>query len=117
MRSTTFIRRGDVVIHRARFSDHSGSKRRPSVIVSSAAYHRGRSEVVLANLTTNISTRLAGKYILLDWAAAGLQAASATSGDIATVDRADLSPRIGRLSPRDLAGIKEILKEILEITD
>ena len=58
MQSTTFIRRGDIVIYHARFSDFSGGKNRPSVIVSAAAFHRGRKEVVLAHLTTNVSTRL-----------------------------------------------------------
>lgn len=112
MQSTTFIRRGDIVIYHARFSDFSGGKNRPSVIVSAAAFHRGRKEVVVAHLTTNISTRLAGKYLLRDWAAAGLQASSATSGDLATIARSELGPRIGHLSGRDLAGIDGALRRI-----
>lgn len=115
--SMTSIRRGDVVIYRAQYSDLSGSKIRPAVVVSSPDFHRGRSQVVVANLTTNVSTGLAGKYLLLDWAASGLRGASATSGDIATVDRSKIGRRIGSVSSRDMTGIMDALKQIFGMAD
>ena len=37
-----FIGRGNIVIHRARFPDFSGGKRRPMAMASAAAFRRGR---------------------------------------------------------------------------
>jgi len=40
--------RGDVVLVGFVFSDESGSKLRPAVVVSGAGYHRARQEMVVA---------------------------------------------------------------------
>lgn len=51
--------RGDVVLIGFVFSDESGKKFRPALVLSSSAYHRGRQEVVVAAITSNIRRRLA----------------------------------------------------------
>ena len=112
MTSTRRVRRGDVVILDTPFPDDTGSKRRPGVIVSTEEFHRGRREVLIASLTGNVARRLVGKYILLDWALAGLDRSSATSGQMETAARSRISRRIGSVSGRDMAGITESLKEI-----
>ncbi len=117
MTSTRRISRGDVVIRNTPFSDQRGSKTRPAVVVSTEAYHRGRRDVLVAALTANVTRRLAGKYVLLDWAAAGLDKSSATSGQIETVERSIIGRRIGQVTGRDMAGIAESLKEIFGLAD
>ena len=112
MQSTTSIRRGDIVLLDTLFTDWSGGKIRPSVIMSSEAYHRGRNAVVAASLTTKFNRRLAGMHVLSDWADSGLYEPSATSGQIVTVARSKLGRRIGRVSARDLAGIESALRQI-----
>ena len=112
MTSTRRTGRGDVVILNTPFPDDTGSKMRPGVIVSTDEYHRGRRNVLIASLTGNVSQRLAGKYVLLDWALAGLDRSSAISGQIETVARSRLGRRVGSVSNRDMAGIVEALKEI-----
>jgi len=38
---------GDIVLVRFPFTDQSGSKQRPAVVVSSQAYHQARADVIL----------------------------------------------------------------------
>lgn len=112
MQSTTFISRGDIFLLDTQFTDWSGSKIRPTVIMSTDAYHRGRKDVVGASLTTQLNRRLRGTYILADWANSGLDELSATSGQIVTTSRFRLGRRVGRVSARDLAGIERALRHI-----
>ena len=48
----TAYKRGDVVLVGFVFSDESGWKLRPALVISSSAYDRERKEVVVAALTT-----------------------------------------------------------------
>lgn len=111
-RSTIFISRGDIFLLDTQFTDWSGRKIRPTVIISAEGYHRGRREVVGASLTTKFNRRLAGMYVLADWTDSGLDVPSATSGQIVTTSRFRLGPQVGRVSGRDLAGIDGALRRI-----
>ncbi len=64
--------RGDVVLVSFTFSDQSGAKLRPALVMSSDAYHASRQEVILAAVTSNVRRRLVGDHVLNDWKAAGL---------------------------------------------
>ena len=112
MRSSISISCGDIFLLDTQFTDWSGNKIRPTVIVSADGYHRGRLDVVGASLTTKFNRRLAGMYILADWTDSGLDVRSATSGQIVTTSRFRLGPRVGRVSRRDLAGIDGALRRI-----
>lgn len=112
MQSTISISRGDIFLLDTQFTNWSGSKIRPTVIMSTAAYHRGRRDVVGASLTTQLKHRLHGTYLLIDWANSGLDDPSATSGQIVTTARSMLGRRVGHVSARDLAGIERALRQI-----
>ena len=56
--------RGEVVLVRYPFSDLSGSKIRPAVIVN--APHTSR-DVFILPLTSKTTSLLAGEFILKDW--------------------------------------------------
>ena len=117
MTSTRRVGRGDVVVYDTPFSNRRGSKARPTVVISTEAYHRGRNDVLVVGLTTNVAHRLSGKHILSEWAAAGLDRPSATSGQIHTAERSIIGRRVGSVSGRDMAGIVEALKEIFGLAD
>ena len=76
-------RRGDVIAVPYAYSDLSGGKVRPAVIVSSDAYNRARPDVVAAGITTQIATVGPYDHLLADWATAGLRYPSAMRGSIA----------------------------------
>ncbi|MBM3154434.1 MAG: type II toxin-antitoxin system PemK/MazF family toxin, partial [Chloroflexi bacterium] len=60
MRPMTEYSRGDVVLVSFIFSDETGEKRRPAVIVSADAYHKSRQEVIIAAITSRTEKVLAG---------------------------------------------------------
>ena len=51
---------GDVVLLAFAFTDESGGKRRPAVIVSTSNYHRNRQEAIIAAITSNVDRLLLG---------------------------------------------------------
>ena len=59
--------RGDVVLVGFVFSDESGRKLRPAVVISSAAYNRAREEVVVSAITSNVKRRLFGDHLIDNW--------------------------------------------------
>jgi mRNA interferase MazF len=70
---------GDVVT--VDFAGATGIKRRPTIVVSSDLYHANRPDLILAVLTTQVSSATSPTdYILQDWQSAGLHAPSAFRG-------------------------------------
>jgi hypothetical protein len=56
-----------------------------------------------------------GDYDLQDWAAAGLPQQSRAKGNLDTLARSTILRTLGRLSQRDLDGIKASVRLILEL--
>ena len=54
MPNTTAFRFGDLVLVPFPFSDQTGIKKRPAIVVSSDAYQRERPEVVLMAVTSQV---------------------------------------------------------------
>jgi len=59
--------RGDVVLVGFVFTDETGVRQRPAVIISSDAYHRGREEVIIAAITSRTDRVLVGDHLISDW--------------------------------------------------
>ena len=103
---------GDVVT--AGFVGAMGVKRRPTVVVSSNLYHKHRPDVILAIITSQVSSATSPlDYVLQDWFEAGLRQPSAFRAYFGMALPADVKV-IGHLSERDLAEIRERLKLVFE---
>ena len=107
--------RGDVVLVNFMFSDESGIKRRPALILSADRYHQKRQEAVVAAITSNIERLLIGDYKMKDWRQSGLLYPSAVTGIIRTVKQEMIGRKIGALSARDLKSVQRKLREILAL--
>ena len=77
--------RGDVVLVGFVFSDESGEKFRPALVVSSSTYHHARQEMIVAAITSNIKRRLYGDHLIADWKGAGLLFPSLATGILRTI--------------------------------
>ena len=107
--------RGDVVLVGFVFSDESGKKLRPAVVISSPAYHRARREVVVAAITSNVKRRLFGDHLIADWKGAGLLFPSLVTGIVRTINRTMIDRKLGSMPKPDLEAIDRELRRSLSL--
>ena len=115
-RSTTTFRRGSVVVVDFLFADQRGSKHRPAVVLSSAAYMTGRREVVLAAVTSNTRRQLLpGDTAIQELTPTELPRPSVVTGILRTVKQADVALSLGSLSANDLREVEDSLRDALAL--
>ncbi len=105
--------RGSIVLVRFVFSDERGAKRRPVLVLSTAAYHAGRQEVIVAAVTSNVGRLLPGDHLIADWEAAGLPRPSVVTGILRTIKRDMIERRFGQLGEQDLHDVETVLESVL----
>lgn len=115
MPPTTGFRRGDVVLVGFIFSDESGVKKRPGVVLSSEAYHRNRQEAIIAAVTGNVDRLLTGDYRIARWREAGFLYPSTATGIIRTIKQSMIHRKLGTLSSQDLRGVEAALRQALTL--
>ena len=65
---------GEVVLVPFPFTDQSGSKKRPAVVVSSTGYNARRRDIMIMAITSQVRTPLGfGEAMVADWQSAGLR--------------------------------------------
>ena len=98
------------------FTDQRGSKQRPAIVLSSAAYLAGRQEVVIAAVTSNTRRRLLpGDTAIKELKPTELPRPSVVTGILRTVKQADVTQAFGSLSARDLRAVEDSLREALSL--
>lgn len=113
MRSTTIVNRGDVVLVEFVFSDESGAKLRPALVVSSSSYHEAREEVIIAAITSNVSRRLPGDHVIEEWQDAGLVSPSAVTGIVRAIKWSMIRRTLGSLAAHDQSAVDRALRRSL----
>lgn len=113
MPPTTQYKRGDVVLVNFVFSEETGVKRRPALVVSSDAYHQGRRETIIAAITSNVGRLLIGDHNISRWEDAGLLYPSVVTGIIRTTKQSMVYRRLGALVESDMRGIEAKLRQVL----
>jgi len=99
---TTGYSFGDVVLVPFPFTDQSGSKKRPAVIVSSADYQAQRRDLVIMAITSQIRPRPAfTEFTVGAWKTAGLIAPSAVKPVLTTIEKRLVLKKLGQLQPAD----------------
>ncbi len=111
----TAYSRGEVVLVGFVFSDESGKKLRPAVIISSAAYNRSRQEVVVAAITSNIRRRLFGDHLIANWKQAGLVFPSVATGILRTIKQTMIDRKLGSMTKADLEAIDREIRRSLSV--
>ncbi|MHB2015887.1 MAG: type II toxin-antitoxin system PemK/MazF family toxin [Candidatus Xenobia bacterium] len=110
----TICHRGDVVLVPFDFTDRTGSKMRPALVVSTDHYNKASPDVLLASITGNLQAiPHVGDHLLVDWKRAGLLKPSLVQVKLATVEAAFLGRKLGRLSSRDLHAFEEGLRRAM----
>ena len=114
MPPTTRFEFGDIVLVPFPFTDQSGSKKRPAVIVSSAAYQQARRDVLIMAVTSQLRPSGSfGEVTVQDWQAAGLLKPSAIKPVVTTIEQSLVIRSLGKLKAVDLAALRGTLAIII----
>ena len=97
----------DVVLVRCPFSDLTGTKVRPAVVVN--ARHTSR-DLLIVPLTSKTSSLLAGEFILMAWKAAGLNVETAAKRGLYTVKETLVKKLVGKLNDADAGQLETSLR-------
>ncbi len=110
----TTYERGEVILVEIAYSGAPGSKRRPAVVISVDDFNRAGIKLIVAAITSNIAPPLRfGDTPLNEWQHAGLVKPSAVRGIIATVDKAEIVRKLGKLSTEDWKSVEGRIAKIL----
>ena len=107
----TNYKRGDIVLVDFGFSEGAGSKKRPSLIISSSDYHKSREEVILAAITSNTKRVLFGDTKINEWKTGGLICPSLATAIIRTIKASVIIRKLGAVSKQGFQEIKKNLKK------
>jgi len=106
-------RHGDVIAVPYEYSDLTGGKVRPALVVSSDAYNLARPDVVAAGISTQIAKVGPYDHVLAHWPIAGLRYPSLVRGRLLTIEQSLIRRSVGRVSAHDLAAVEEKLATFL----
>jgi mRNA interferase MazF len=113
MPPTTGYSFGDVVLVPFPFTDQTGIKKRPAVVISSREYVAQRRDLVIMAITSQIRPRAAlGEFTIADWNPAGLIAPSAVKPVVATIEKRLILRKLGQLQPADVRSLRISLDQI-----
>lgn len=111
----TSYKRGDIVLVSFIFSDETGAKQRPALIVSADTYNNARQEIIISAITSRTDRILTGDYLVKNWKAAGLLAPSVVTGIVRTIKQSMIVRKLGTMSSSDLKEIDKNLRVILQL--
>lgn len=105
---------GDVVLVPFPFTDQTGAKKRPAVVVSSGAYSTGRRDIVIMAITSQVHKPLPfGETMITDWQGAGLVKASVIKPVFATIEQSLVIRGMGKLVAADAKPLHKLLAQLL----
>ena len=105
---------GDVVLVPFPFTDQSGMKKRPAVVVSTAGYNVSRRDIAIMAITSQVRTPLGyGEALVHDWEAAGLIKASVFKPVFTTIDHGLVARVLGHLSAADIKALRDLLGKVI----
>ncbi len=105
----TKYERGDIVLVDFGFSEGTGSKKRPALIISSDNYHKERQEVIVVAITGNIERVLFSDTKIDKWKEAGLIYPSLVTGIIRTIKDSLIIHKLGILLQQDFQKVQKNL--------
>jgi mRNA interferase MazF len=105
---------GDVVLVPFPFTDQSGTKKRPAVIVSSNSYNTNRRDLIIMAITSQILQPTGfGEALIADWQVARLLKPSLLKPVFTTIEQALVVRTMGALSVADLRTLREAISQVI----
>lgn len=105
---------GEVVLVPFPFTNQSGVKKRPAVIVSSVGYNTNRRDLIIMAITSQVRQPLGfGEAIVSDWQTAGLIKPSVLKPVFTTIEQGLVVQTMGMLSSSDLRTLRETVAQVI----
>lgn len=105
---------GEVVLVPFPFTDQSGTKKRPAVVVSSGGYNANRRDLIIMAITSQARMPPGfGEAAVADWQAAGLLKPSVFKPVFTTIEQGLVLRTMGTLSANDTAVLRELLGSVI----
>lgn len=96
------------------FTDRSGSKVRPALVISVEEYNRESPDVLIASITSNRNAVAhTGDLRLRGWREANLLKPSLLQTKLATVEATVIRRKLGEIAPEDLEAFEDGLRTAL----
>jgi mRNA interferase MazF len=109
---TSLASTGEIVV--VDFPGVQGIKRRPAIIISSAAYHTSRPDIIIGLVTTQLDDATGPTdHVIVNWKAAGLRRPSAFRAFLVTLPRKAVLASIGRPDATDWKAIVPCVNDAL----
>ena len=111
MPSTTTYKRGSVVVVEIAFTDLSGSKRRPALVVSDERFHKTLRDLIVCPISSQSRFYRRpgpGDCPVKDWRAAGLRRPSTVRvSKVLAIDKTIVRRTLGVLRAHDLVSVEK----------
>lgn len=105
---------GAVILVPFPFTDQSTNKKRPAVVISSAAYAETRPDLILMAITSQLrAEQRVDEFLVEQWKEAGLLKPSAVKPVIATIEQPLIIRQLGELTESDQAVLRQLLRQII----
>lgn len=111
----TSYKQRDIVLVDFGFSEETGSKKRPALIISGEDYHQSRHEVIVMAITSNIKRALVGDTRIDEWKTAGLLYPSLVAGIIRTIKYTMVVRKLGVLAQRDFQKVRNSIEKAMDL--
>jgi mRNA interferase MazF len=105
---------GDVVLVPFPFTDQSGAKKRPAVVVSRDRYNENRRDLVIMAITSQVRQPLGfAEALITDWQSAGLIKPSVLKPVLTTIEQGLVVRTMGTLSAADQNALREVIAQAI----
>jgi mRNA interferase MazF len=107
---------GDIILVPFPFTDQTAVKKRPAVVISSAAYNHSRNDLIIMAVASRLhQVNTPGEELVRDWQGAGLLKPSVFKPILATIENTLVLKRLGGLQSEDCRTLGQILEEIIGV--
>lgn len=102
---------GDVLLVPFPFTDQTGTKKRPAVVVNSTIYNQRHSDLILMAITSQVRKPLNfGELEIVEWQKAGLLKSSVVKPVFTTIEERVVIKKLGNLEISDENNLRNIIQ-------
>jgi mRNA interferase MazF len=108
---------GDVILVPYPFGERAGGRKRPALVISSQEHNEETGELVVAQITSRVSSSRMGDHHIEEWRQANLPRPALVRARLATVEASMVLRKLGRMGESDLRSAMAALQSLFVSLD